>query len=71
MSAHAMNYEQTAEEIALAIWETSTANGHKMDKDLWDSHMQNCHAATANSYREDISEADWHKAALAKITGAA
>lgn len=63
------NYEQTAESIAHAIWETSTGNGHKLDRDDWDTHMQNCHAAVANTYRDDITETEWHAAALARIEG--
>lgn len=61
------SYEQTAEAIALAIWEVSTGNGHKIDRDDWDEHMQNCHAAVANTYYEGINEADWHAAALARV----
>jgi hypothetical protein len=63
-----LTHDMKAEAIALAIWETSTNNGRKLDRDDWDSHMQNCHAAVANSYHENLTEAEWHAAALARIT---
>lgn len=63
-----MTYEQNAESITLAIWEESTGNGHNLPRDDWDSHMQNCQAATANSYHDGISVAEWHKAALRRLT---
>lgn len=63
-------YEAEAEAIALAIWEISTGNGQRLDRDVWDSHMQNCHAAVANTYVDGISGTDWQAAALARITGA-
>jgi hypothetical protein len=57
-------YETTASAIALAIWEISTGNGHDLGHDDWDCHMQNCHAAVANAYVDDISIDDWHRIAL-------
>ena len=60
-------FEMNAAAIATAIWETSTGNGRKMDRDDWDSHMQNCHAAVANSYTDGIAQAAWHAAALGRV----
>ena len=60
-------FEAEAETIAINVWEISTGNGRDLDDDLWDSHMQNCHAAVANAYIDDISVDDWQAAALAKI----
>jgi hypothetical protein len=60
-------YETTAAAIALAIWETSTGNGHDLARDDWDCHLQNCHAAVANSYTNNITVGAWHKAALGKV----
>lgn len=62
-----MTYEQNADAIATAIWEISTGNGRKIDRDDWDSHMQNCHAAVANTHVDGISVKDWHDAALARV----
>lgn len=62
-----MTYEQTAEAIATAIWETSTQNGRKIDRDDWDEHMTDCHAAVANSYVEGIGVDEWKAAALARV----
>jgi hypothetical protein len=64
-----LTHDMKAEAIALAIWETSTNNGRNLDRDEWDCHMQNCHAAVANTYTDQITEAEWHAAALARITG--
>jgi hypothetical protein len=61
------DYELTAEALAIAIWETSTNNGLGLDEDYWDDHMTNCQAAVANSYTDEITEKDWHAAALAII----
>ena len=60
-------FEMNAAAIATAIWETSTGNGRDLDREDWDSHMQNCHAAVANSYTDDIAQAAWHAAALARV----
>ena len=60
-------YEAYAEAIALAIWEISTGNGRDLDRDDWDSHMQNYHAAVANTYVDGISGTDWQAAALAIV----
>jgi len=60
-------YETTAAAIALAIWKISTGNGRDLDRDDWDSHMQNCHAAVANSYTYGITPAAWYNAALGKV----
>jgi len=57
-------YETTAAAIALAIWKISTGNGCDLDHDDWNSHLQNCHAAVANTYTDGITQAAWHKAAL-------
>jgi hypothetical protein len=62
-------YEMRADAIATAIWEISTNNGRGLDEDLWDSHRQNCQAAVANTYIDNISDKDWHDAALRKIKG--
>jgi len=60
-------YETTASAIATAIWKISTGNGRDLDHDDWNSHMQNCHAAVANSYTDGITRAAWHNAALGKV----
>jgi hypothetical protein len=60
-------YETNAAAIALAIWETSTGNGHDLDHDGWDCHLQNCHAAVANTYTNNITVGAWHNAALGKV----
>ena len=60
-------YEMNASAIATAIWEISTGNGRDMDEELHDSHIQNCHAAVANSYTDDITVEAWHDAALALV----
>ena len=62
-------YERELESVALAIWEISTGNGHKLDNDLWDSHMQNCYAAAANTYYEGVDLSDWLQLALSKVSG--
>ena len=62
--------DRQAEMIALAIWEQLTGNGRDLPESDWDSHMQNCHAAVANAYCAGMTQADWHAAALARITGA-
>lgn len=67
MNFNYMTYEQTAEAIATAIWEISTGNGRNLGRDDFDSHMQNCHAAVANSFTDDITEEEWHDAALARV----
>ena len=59
-------YQEYAERIALAVYEASTGNGRD---ELDESHMQNCHAAAANTFQDGISVADWHAAALARIAG--
>ena len=59
-------YEMNAAAIATAIWEISTGNGRDLNRDDWHSHMQNCHAEVANSYTDGITQAAWHKAALAR-----
>lgn len=63
-----IEYEQTSAAIALAIWEISTSNGAQLPRDMWDEHMQNCHAAVANAYVENINAADWQANALAAVT---
>ena len=60
-------YETTAAAIALAIWEISTGNGRDLDRDNWNSHLQNCHAAVANTYTDGITVGAWYKAALGKV----
>ena len=60
-------YELNAAAIALAIWEISTGNGRDLDRDNWNSHLQNCHAAVANTYTDNITVGAWHKAALEKV----
>ena len=60
-------YEMNAAAIATAIWETSTSNGRDLDEELHDSHMQNCHAAVANSYTDGVTVKAWHAAALARV----
>jgi hypothetical protein len=62
-------YESHADSIAVAIWETSTGNGRDLPEDLWDSHMQNCRAAVANTYADGVSLDAWHGAALARVSG--
>jgi hypothetical protein len=57
-------YETSASAIATAIWKISTGNGHDLDLEDWNSHMQNCHAAVANAYVDGISIDDWQAAAL-------
>jgi len=58
---------EIAAAIATSIWEISTGNGRYLDIDDWNSHLQNCHAAVANSYTDGITQAAWHKAALGKV----
>ena len=60
-------YETTAAAIALAIWEISTGNGRDLDLDGWCSHLQNCHAAVANSYIDNMTVGAWQNAALGKV----
>jgi len=36
-----------ADAIAISIWEISTGNGRDLDRDLWDSHIQNCDTAAS------------------------
>jgi hypothetical protein len=60
-------YEIEAEAIALAIWEISTGNGRDIEPDDEHSHMQNCHAAVANTYFDGIDGKAWQDAALARI----
>ena len=61
-------YEMNAAAIATAIWEISTGNGRDLDRDDWGSHMQNCHAAVANSFTDGITQAAWHNAALSTLS---
>jgi hypothetical protein len=60
-------YEMNATAIATSIWKISTGNGHDLARDDWDCHLQNCHAAVANSYTDDITVGAWHNAALGKV----
>ena len=60
-------YEMNASAIAAAIWEISTGNGRDLDENYHDSHMQNCHAAVANSFTDDITIDAWQGAALARV----
>jgi hypothetical protein len=60
-------FETNAAAIATAIWKISTGNGRDLPADDYHSHMQNCHAAVANSYTDGITPAAWHKAALGKV----
>ena len=62
-----MTYEMRADAIALAIWEIDTGNGRGLNRDEWDSHMENCHAAVANTYIEGITDSEWHTAALHRL----
>lgn len=62
------NYEMRTESVALAVWERSTGNGRDLDRDMWDEHMANCHAAAANTYREGISDKEWFDLALSRVT---
>jgi len=64
-------YEMNAAAIATAIWEISTGNGRDLDEELHDSHMQNCHAAVANTYIDDITIDQWQADALAQVQSAA
>jgi len=57
-------YEMNASAIATAIWEISTGNGRDLDHDDWNNHMQNCHAAVANTYTDGITREAWQAAAL-------
>jgi hypothetical protein len=56
-----------ADAIAISIWEISTGNGRDLDRDLWDSHMQNCDAAVAHTFYDGITQSEWHAAALARV----
>jgi len=56
-----------ADAIAISIWEISTGNGRDLDRDLWDSHMQNCDTAVANTFYDGITQPEWHAAALARV----
>jgi hypothetical protein len=67
MTRTEQQYEYEAEAIALAIWEISTENGRNLDEGDWSSHMQNCHAAVANTYFDGIDGKAWQDAALARI----
>ena len=60
-------YEMNASAIATAIWEISTGNGRNLDADLHNDHMQNCHAAVANSYADNVTVAAWQSAALDRV----
>ena|GEM_PF-1198863 len=60
-------YEMNASAIATAIWEISTGNGRDLGRNDWDSHMQNCHAAVANSYTDNITVGAWHALALGRV----
>jgi len=60
-------YEMQDAAIATAIWEISTGNGRDLDDDLHDNHMQNCQAAVANTYFDDIDIDAWQSAALAVV----
>ena len=60
-------YEMNAAAIATAIWKISTGNGRDLDEELHNDHMQNCHAAVANSYTDNVTVAAWHDAALARV----
>lgn len=62
-------YAEEAAGVALTIWEQSTGNGRDLPQEQWDEHMQNCHAAAANTFLTGMSLADWEAAALARITG--
>ena len=61
------DYQINADAIALALWEEDTGNGTGIDRDEWDSHMQICHAAVANTYTDGISVKDWHAAAKRRL----
>ena len=60
-------YEMNSDAIAAAIWEISTGNGRDLHEELHHSHMQNCHAAVANTYIDDITIDKWQADALAQV----
>ena len=60
-------YETNASAIATAIWKISTGNGRDLARDDWDCHLQNCHAAVANTYTDGITVEAWHDAALDRV----
>ena len=64
-----ITYQTNASATAISIWEISTGNGRDLARDDWDSHLQNCHAAVANTYTDGITQAAWHNAALARVRG--
>ena len=61
------DFETNSAAIATAIWEASTKNGRGLPRDEWYSHMQNCHAAVANTYTDGITVHHWQAAALARV----
>jgi hypothetical protein len=63
-------YETAAPALATAVWEISTGNGRALASSEWDSHMENCHAAVANTYVDGIAIDAWQAAALATVQGA-
>ena len=60
-------YEMNSDAIAAAIWEISTGNGRDLHDELHHSHTQNCHAAVANTYIDDITIDEWQADALAQV----
>lgn len=65
------DYETTADAIALALWKSDTGNGATLHPDLWDAHMENCHAAAANTYHDGLNVNDWYAAAWVRLHRAA
>ena len=62
-----MTYEMRANRIALVIWAIDTDNGRGLNRDECNSHMENCHAAVANTYIEGMTDSEWHTAALHRL----
>lgn len=61
------DFSTRLESVALAAWERWTGNGHKIDRDDWDSTFESTRDAANNEYFEGISVPEWVKRTLARL----
>lgn len=55
--------------VVLAVWETWTRNGARMDEQEREETLKTVRDAATNSYVDGVGDGDWQAATLALLAG--
>jgi len=69
-AGHQSHWENNFDTVVTHVWETWTKNGLGLDDDELEQTIKTVQDAVNNEWLENISQENWYRAALARLTQA-